>query len=181
MKTKAFLYIFAIVTLLACQNNKTSINNKDISLSVVQEKQKKDTINYENIVVEKEKLSEIEKVTLNVELLEIVKQDNKYKYSCANPANYEYVLLTKDSLSITEIEPLTFPIKIEYVSDNEILVIKEIYVPKKFRVSIVDKRNGITSWKSINQDGSISEEPFSFYAIPVENLDKARLEIQTCD
>lgn len=178
---KIFLYTFTLGVLFACQNNKVSIANKENVSFTTQGNKKMDSTSRENAIIDETKLSEIEKVTLNTKLLEIVKQDNKYKYSCADTANYEYVLLTKDSLSITEIEPLTFSIKIEKVSEKELLIIKESYVPNKFRVSIVDNQNGITFWECINQDGEILEEPFSFYAIPVENLNKARLETQICN
>ncbi|ATA67554.1 hypothetical protein CGC48_02255 [Capnocytophaga cynodegmi] len=178
---KIFLYIFMLRVLFACQNNKVSITNNENISSITQENKKMDSIGCKKAIMGEIKLSEIEKVTLNTKLLEIVKQDKKYKYSCADTANYEYVLLTKDSLSITEIEPLTFSIKMEKVSEKELLIIKESHVPNKFRVSIVDNQNGITFWECINQDGEILEEPFSFYAIPVENLNKACLETQVCD
>lgn len=178
MKRK-FLSIFIIITLLACQNNKTSTNNKDGSISVVQKIQKEDTTNYENIIVGEKELSEIEKAIFNMELLEIVKQDNKYKYSCASPANYNYVSLTKDSLFIVEMEPMKYKILFQIIADDKITISTDGEIQREYIVNLIEKDLQITSWKLKNGLGGFVDE-LSFYAIPVKNLEEAKLSIQDC-
>lgn len=145
----------------------------DIKLNSI--KAKKDTTNSKDSI----SLSDIEKTILNRKLLEIVKQDNEFKYSCADEAyiEYRYLLLTKDSLFIVEMEPMEFAVKTTFSKDKALVVENPQKV--RYKVQLVDKNKEITYWKMDNGSGGVVDE-YCFYAIPVDNLKKFKLKKEIC-
>ena len=138
----------------------------NIKLSTI--KAKKDANSKDSI-----SLSGIEKAILNRKLLKIVKQDNEFKYSCADEAyiEYRYLLLTKDSLFIVEMEPMEFAVKTTFSKDKALVVENPQKV--RYKVQLVDKNKEITYWKMDNGSGGVVDE-YCFYAIPVDNLKKCK-------
>ena len=116
---------------------------------------------------------------LNRKLLKIVKQDNEFKYSCADEAyiEYRYLLLTKDSLFIVEMEPMEFAVKTTFSKDKALVVENPQKV--RYKVQLVDKNKEITYWKMDNGSGGVVDE-YCFYAIPVNNLKKFKLKKENC-
>ena len=144
----------------------------NIKLSTI--KAKKDANSKDSI-----SLSGIEKAILNRKLLKIVKQDNEFKYSCADEAyiEYRYLLLTKDSLFIVEMEPMEFAVKTTFFKDKALVVENPQKV--RYKVQLVDKNKEITYWKMDNGSGGVVDE-YCFYAIPVDNLKKSKLKKEIC-
>jgi len=140
-------------------------------------KAKKDTTDYNS--KDSISLSDIEKTILNRKLLKIVKQDNEFKYSCADEAyiEYRYLLLTKDSLFIVEMEPMEFAVKTTFFKDKALVVENPQKV--RYKVELVDKNKEITYWKMDNGSGGVVDE-YCFYAIPVDNLKKFKLKKEIC-
>lgn len=140
-------------------------------------KAKKDAIDYNS--KDSISLSGIEKAILNRKLLKIVKQDNEFKYSCADEAyiEYRYLLLTKDSLFIVEMEPMEFAVKTNFSKDKALVVENPQKV--RYKVQLVDKNKEITYWKMDNGSGGVVDE-YCFYAIPVDNLKKFKLKKEIC-
>ena len=136
-------------------------------------KTKKDARDYNS------KDSGIEKAILNRKQLKIVKQDNEFKYSCADEAyiEYRYLLLTKDSLFIVEMEPMEFAVKTTFFKDKALVVENPQKV--RYKVELVDKNKEITYWKMDNGSGGVVDE-YCFYAIPVDNLKKFKLKKEIC-
>ena len=136
-------------------------------------KTKKDARDYNS------KDSGIEKAILNRKQLKIVKQDNEFKYSCADEAyiEYRYLLLTKDSLFIVEMEPMEFAVKTTFSKDKALVVENPQKV--RYKVQLVDKNKEITYWKMDNGSGGVVDE-YCFYAIPVDNLKKFKLKKEIC-
>ena len=143
----------------------------DIKLNSI--KTKKDARDYNS------KDSGIEKAILNRKQLKIVKQDNEFKYSCADEAyiEYRYLLLTKDSLFIVEMEPMEFAVKTTFSKDKALVVENPQKV--RYKVQLVDKNKEITYWKMDNGSGGVVDE-YCFYAIPVDNLKKFKLKKEIC-
>ena len=140
-------------------------------------KTKKDATDYNS--KDSISLSGIEKAILNRKLLKIVKQDNEFKYSCADEAyiEYRYLLLTKDSLFIVEMEPMEFAVKTTFSKDKALVVENPQKV--RYKVQLVDKNKEITYWKMDNGSGGVVDE-YCFYAIPVDNLKKFKLKKEIC-
>ena len=191
---------------IACQyNNKKSVSNKNIpydsivkssakNIDSVEHIETKDSdttfgdiinIKLNSIKTKKDardynsKDSGIEKAILNRKQLKIVKQDNEFKYSCADEAyiEYRYLLLTKDSLFIVEMEPMEFAVKTTFSKDKALVVENPQKV--RYKVQLVDKNKEITYWKMDNGSGGVVDE-YCFYAIPVDNLKKFKLKKEIC-
>lgn len=203
---KKYLYLILMMFFIACQyNNKKSVSNKNIpydsivkssakNIDSVEHIETKDSdttfgdiinIKLNSIKTKKDardynsKDSGIEKAILNRKQLKIVKQDNEFKYSCADEAyiEYRYLLLTKDSLFIVEMEPMEFAVKTTFSKDKALVVENPQKV--RYKVQLVDKNKEITYWKMDNGSGGVVDE-YCFYAIPVDNLKKFKLKKEIC-
>ena len=203
---KKYLYLILMMFFIACQyNNKKSVSNKNIpydsivkssakNIDSVEHIETKDSdttfgdiinIKLNSIKTKKDardynsKDSGIEKAILNRKQLKIVKQDNEFKYSCADEAyiEYRYLLLTKDSLFIVEMEPMEFAVKTTFFKDKALVVENPQKV--RYKVELVDKNKEITYWKMDNGSGGVVDE-YCFYAIPVDNLKKFKLKKEIC-
>ena len=203
---KKYLYLILMMFFIACQyNNKKSVSNKNIpydsivkssakNIDSVEHIETKDSdttfgdiinIKLNSIKTKKDardynsKDSGIEKAILNRKQLKIVKQDNEFKYSCADEAyiEYRYLLLTKDSLFIVEMEPMEFAVKTTFSKDKALVVGNPQKV--RYKVQLVDKNKEITYWKMDNGSGGVVDE-YCFYAIPVDNLKKFKLKKEIC-
>ena len=203
---KKYLYLILMMFFIACQyNNKKSVSNKNIpydsivkssakNIDSVEHIETKDSdttfgdiinIKLNSIKTKKDardynsKDSGIEKAILNRKQLKIVKQDNEFKYSCADEAyiEYRYLLLTKDSLFIVEMEPMEFAVKTTFSKDKALVVENPQKV--RYKVQLVDKNKEITYWKMDNGSGGVVDE-YCFYAIPLDNLKKFKLKKEIC-
>ena len=203
---KKYLYLILMMFFIACQyNNKKSVSNKNIpydsivkssakNIDSVEHIETKDSdttfgdiinIKLNSIKTKKDardynsKDSGIEKAILNRKQLKIGKQDNEFKYSCADEAyiEYRYLLLTKDSLFIVEMEPMEFAVKTTFSKDKALVVENPQKV--RYKVQLVDKNKEITYWKMDNGSGGVVDE-YCFYAIPVDNLKKFKLKKEIC-
>ena len=115
---------------------------------------------------------------LNKQLIQIVKQDNKYKLSCAK--NYNKVILKTNSLYIEISEPIEYSIKKIVKSDRGV----KIYFKDQdfyYDVSIVNTNLNISYWKNYNLKNDKLDTDYSFYAIAEKDIKKANLEKENCN
>jgi hypothetical protein len=112
------------------------------------------------------------------EYTEIVKQNNEYKLSCANPQNYNHVKLTNKILHLEIIEPIDYEIdKMKYINGKH-----QIYLKNEnfyYKVINIDGNLGITYWQNISNN-KVNED-LSFYAIENLKLKSVHLKKEICN
>ena len=117
-------------------------------------------------------------VIVNKEYTEIVKQNNEFKLSCANPENYNHIKLTNKILHLEIIEPIDYEIaEVKQLYGNYQVYLKneQFY----YKVTIVDDKLGVTYWENISDNKT--NEDLSFYAIENLKLKSTHLKKELCD
>ena len=168
MNNKIFkiLIVLVLMFFVSCKEEIKHENNKETSDSTL-----KDSVLIEST-------SNLSNEFIDKKFVQIIKQDEKFKLSCANKSNK--VILNEKSLHIEIVEPIDYSIdKIIKENDGFKIYLKgeEFY----YDVTIVDKNIGITSWKNCNLTDNKLDLDYSFFAIDELNLTKANLEKENCD
>lgn len=157
MNNKLIIGVYMTLLLISCKHGNYG------SKQVYTKDNKVETINYPDIE--------------NKGFTEVVKQNNEFKLSCANPKNYNHINLTKETLHLEVVEPIDYKInKTEQLNGSWIISFKneEFY----YKVTSIDRNLGITYWENIINGGK--NDDYSFYAIDNLKLKSANLKKEDC-